>query len=264
MTLHRLAAGLFCAATLLPAAPALACSPDLADAKVGDTYAGVQNGTFLSPPLGDLALDLHHMKLYTRDGKEQWGDYLFYIGAAAKAGLLSIDARYDDGTTVSLDDLVAGKLDKERAFLLLRTKRTDGGAALSARSGLPDADQALYIYNGKMVVDGVDGNELKQFGSASFRVVTVHDHVVDVPSGNDAYLDAALAMAKNYDYKLEPESWTAAQVAKPRHETALISLNPQSCQWELIAVDSAPIGENYTTHAVDDALAQIKNSGQEL
>ena len=261
---HWISACALVAAIALPALPALACSPDLANDKVGDTYAAEQNGTFLSPPLGDLALDLRHMKLYTRDGKEQWGDYLFYIGAAAKTGLLSVDARYDDGTALSLDDLIAGKLDRQRTFLLLRIQRTDLGAALSARSGLPDADQALYIYNGKMVVDGVDGNELKQFGAASFRVVTVHDHVVDVPSENDAYLDAALAMAKNYDYKLTPESWTAAQVAKPRHETALIRLDPQSCQWELIAVDSAPIGEKYTTHAVDDALAQIKSSGQEL
>src|SRR4051812_37352387 len=89
--------GALFAAILIPAAPAIACSPDLADDKVGDTYAAVQNATFLSPPLGDLALDLRSMKLYTRDGKEQWGDYLFYIGAAAQAGLLSIDARYDDG-----------------------------------------------------------------------------------------------------------------------------------------------------------------------
>jgi len=261
---HRIATGALVATIALSSLPALACSPDLADSKVADTYAAVQNGTFLSPPLGDLALDLHHMKLYSRDGKEQWGDYLYYIGAAAKIGLLTVDARYDDGTSLSLDELLAGKLDKQHAFLLLRNQRTDLGAQLSARSGLADADQALYIYNGKMVVDGVDGNELRQFGQASFRVVTVHDHVVDVPAENDAYLNAAAAMAKNYDYKLEPESWTAAQVAKPRHETALISLNPQSCQWELIAVDSAPIGEKYTTHAVDDALAQIKSSGQEL
>jgi hypothetical protein len=264
MKLSGLAAAALGAPILLAALPAQACSTDLVNSKVGDTYAAVQNSTFLSPPLGDLALDLQHMKLYTRDGKEQWGDDLFYLGAAAKAGLVSIDARYDDGTTVSLDNLVAAKLDKGHTFLVLRVARTDRGAALSARSGLPDADQALYIYNGKMVVDGVDGNDLKQFGSASFRVVTVHDHVVDVPSGNDAYLDAALAMAKNYSYKLEPQSWTAAQVAKPRHETALIGLDPRSCQWELIAVDSAPIGQNYTTHGVDDALAHLQNTGQEL
>jgi hypothetical protein len=264
MKLPRFAAGAAFAALLLPALPALACSPDLASDKVGDTYAAVQNSAFLSPPLGDLALDLQHMKLYTRDGKEQWGDNLFYLGAAAKLGLVSIEAKYDDGTGVSLDDLLAGKLDQKRSLLALRVTRTDQGAALSARSGLPDADQALYIYNGKMVIDGVDGNDLKQFGAASFRLVSVRDHVVDVPSENDAYLDAAAAMAKNYDVKLDPESWTAAQVSKPRHETALIGLDTQSCQWQLIAVDSAPIGEKFTTHSVDDALAQIQGSGQEL
>ena len=264
MKLSRILAGALCASILLPAAQAMACSSDLTDNKVGDTYAAVQNGTFLSPPLGDLALDLHHMKLYSRDGKEQWGDYLFYIGAAAQAGLLSIDARYDDGTTVSLDDLAAGRLDKTRAFLALRVKRTDSGAALSQRTGVADADQAFYFYNGKMVVDGVDGNALKQFGSASFRVVTVHDHVVDVPEEVDAFLDGAKAMAKNYDYKLDLQAWVGAHVAKPRHETALLGLSPRTCTWELIAVDVAPIGEKYTTHAVDDALAQIQSSGQEL
>src|SRR5258705_137522 len=82
-----------------------------------------------------------------------------------------------------------GLLDQARAFVALRVKRTDSGAALSQRTGLADADQAFYFYNGKMVVDGVDGNALKQFGQASFRVVAVHDHVVDVPEGVDAFLD---------------------------------------------------------------------------
>lgn len=243
---------------------ACACSSDLADDKVGETYETLQNSTFLSPPLGDLALDLHHMKLYTRDGKEQWSDALFYVGAAVKAGLASIEAHYDDGAEVSLDELLAGKLDKQHSFVVLRVKRTDQGAALSKRTGLPDADQVLYIYNGKMVVDGVDGNELKQVGEASLRVVTVHDHVVDAPPSIDAFLGAASAMAKNYDYKLDLQAWTAAHVAKPRHETALLGLNQQTCQWELVAVDAAPIGEKYTTHGVDDALAQIQGSGQEL
>ncbi|HVT50514.1 MAG TPA: hypothetical protein VHE77_03025 [Dongiaceae bacterium] len=262
---NRLTAGALVAALAFFPLAARACSSDLPDAKVGDLYAGVQNSTFLAPPLGDLALDLHRMKLYTRDGKEQWSDALFYLGASAKAGLVSVEARYDDGTAVSLDDLLADKLDKQQhAFVLLRVKRTDQGAALSQRSGLPDADQVLYVYNGKMVVDGVDGNTLKQIGTASFRIVTVRDHVVDVPPGTDAFLDDAMAMAKNYDYKLDLESWTAAHVTKPRHETALLGLNPQSCQWELVAVDSAPIGKDYTTHGVDDALAQIQGGGQEL
>src|SRR5882757_1171966 len=160
----RILAGALCASILLPAAQAVACSPDLADDKVGDTYAAVQNGTFLSPPLGDLALDLRNMKLYTLDRKEQWADYLFYIASAAQAGLLTIDAHYDDGTTLSLDDLLAGRLDKARTFVALRVKRTDSGAALSQRTGLADADRAFYFYNGKMVVDGVEGNALKQFG----------------------------------------------------------------------------------------------------
>src|SRR4051812_34785791 len=114
MKFEGILSGALFAPILLPAAPAMACSPDACHDKVGDTYAAVQNGTFLAPPLGDLALDLRSMKLYTRDGKEQWADYLFYIAAAAQAGLLAIDGRYDDGTALSLDDLLAGRLDKAR------------------------------------------------------------------------------------------------------------------------------------------------------
>jgi hypothetical protein len=264
MNLHRLLAGALCASILLPAAQALACSPDLADDQVGETYAGVQNGTFLSLPLGDLALKLHDMTLYTRDGQQQWPDYLFYIGAAAKAGLLAVQAVYDNGESIALNDLMAGRLDKERTLLALRTKATASGEKLSQRSGLADADQVLYIYNGKMVVDTVEDNELKQFGTAAFRLVTVHDHVVDVPSGVDAFLDQAKAMADKYAYKLDLEAWEGAHVAKPRQDKALLGLNPKTCKWELVAVDAAAAGENFTTHAVDDALAKLQGSGQEL
>jgi hypothetical protein len=264
MKLQRFLAGALSVSILLAALPAMACSPDLADDSVGEIYAGVQNGTFLSLPLGDLALDLHQMKLYSRDGKEQWPDYLFYIGAAAEARLLSVEAIYDNGKTAALNDLVAGHLDKQRAFLMLRTKSTDRGEKLSQRSGLADADQVLYVYNGKMVVDGVDGNELKQFGSASFRIITVHDHVVDVPDEVDAFLDQTKAMAEKYDYKLDLEAWQGAHVAKPRQDRALLGLNPKTCKWELVAVDAAAAGEKFTTHAVDDAIAKLQGSGQEL
>ncbi len=262
---NRVAAAAFATAIAFSPLAAYACSPDLPDSKVGETYTGIQNSTFLAPPLGDLVLDLHHMKLTTRDGKEQWSDALFYLGASVKEGWVSIEARYDDGTELSSDDLLAGKLDKQHAFLLLRVKRTDKGAELSKRTGLADADQTFYVYNGKMVADGVDGNVLKQVGDASFRVVTVRDHVVDVPAGTDAFLDDVMSMAKSFDYKLDLESWTAAHVSEPRHETALLGLDPTSCQWQLVAVDSAPIGKDYTTHGVDDALAQIQGGGgQEL
>jgi hypothetical protein len=262
--MHRIAICAVIASFALSPLQALACSADLENGKVGAVYEALQNSTFLAPPLGDLALDLHHMKLYARDGKEQWSDALYYIGAAAKTGLVTIEAHYDDGSALAVDDLLAGKLDKQRAFVLLRVKRTDQGAALSKLTGLPDADQVLYVYNGRMVVDGVDGNELKQIGQGSFRVVAVHDHVVDAPPSIDDFLEAAMTMAKNYDYQLDLQSWTAAHVAKPRHEQALLVLNPQTCQWELVAVDAAPIGEKYTTHGVDDALTQIQGSGQEL
>jgi hypothetical protein len=264
MTVHRLAVSILAAALGLSAGPALACSPDLADAAVGPAYAEMQNGTFLSPPIGDLVFDLHGMKLYSRNGSEQWPDFFFYIGAAVQTGLLSVEARYDDGTPVSTDDLVAGQIDKKHAFLGLRVTPTDRGAALSRRTGLPDADSAFYIYNGKMVVDGVDGNELKHFGTDSYRVITVHDHVVDVPEEVDAILKDTWDMAKSYDYKLDFESWTGAHVATPRHETALLRLDPESCTWKLAAVDAARAGEKFTTHSVDNALAQLQNTGQEL
>jgi len=264
MTVHRLAAVALAAALGFSAVPALACSADLADDAVGATYADVQNGTFLAPPLGDLVLDVHGMKLYNRDASQQWPDFFFYIGAAAHAGLLAVEARYDDGTSASIDDLFAGQIDKKHALLALRVTPTALGMALSRRTGLPDADQAFYIYNGKMVVDGVDGNELKHFGTDDYRVVTVHDHVVDVPDQVDPFLQDAWDMAKSYDYKLDLQAWSGAHVMKPRHETALLRLDPKSCKWQLAAVDAAPAGEKFTTHSVDDALSQLQNSGQEL
>lgn len=250
-------------ASLAPAT-AVACSADLSNDAAVETYQDIQNSVFLAPPTGDLALDLKSMKLYARDGTEEWPDYLFYLGGAAEAGLVTIDARYDNGSAAAIDDLTAGRLAKEHGYLLLRIKPTADGAALSKRTGLDDADKVFYMYNGKMVVDAIDGNELRHVGNDDFRILKVRDHVVDVPKEIGAWLDDTWAMARHYDYKLDMQTWNGGQVAKPRQEHALIKLDPETCKWELQAADEAPVDGKFTTHAVEDTLAAIAGAGQEL
>jgi len=250
--------------SLACATPALACSPELSNDAAQQTYEDIQNSVFLAPPTGDLALDLKSMKLYARDGTEQWPDYLFYLGASAEVGFVTIDARYDDGSAAAIDDLTAGRLAKDHGYLLLRVKTTADGAALSKRTGLDDAAETFYVYNGKMVVDAIDGNELRHVGADDFRILKVRDHVVDVPKEMGPWLDDAAAMARRYDYKLDMQTWNGAQVAKPRKENALIKLDPETCKWELQAADEAPADGKFTTHAVEDTLAAIAGAGQEL